>query len=55
MGAVRTLVGRYGGSVCAVRPDDLGAIVHQALVEIRNRQIHVTDTGELERCAEEGR
>jgi acetyl-CoA acetyltransferase len=55
VGAVRTLVGRHGGSVCAMRPDDLGAIVLQALVEIRNRQIHVTDTGELERCAEEGR
>jgi acetyl-CoA acyltransferase len=33
VGAVRTPVGRYGGSLSSVRPDDLGALVLQALME----------------------
>ena len=33
VGAVRTPVGRHGGSLSAVRPDDLGALVLQALME----------------------
>ena len=31
--AVRTPVGRYGGALAAVRPDDLAAIVIRALVD----------------------
>ncbi len=31
--AVRTPVGRYGGALAAVRPDDLAAIVIRAIVE----------------------
>jgi acetyl-CoA acyltransferase len=33
VGAVRTPIGRHGGSLSAVRPDDLGAIALEALVE----------------------
>jgi acetyl-CoA acyltransferase len=33
VGAVRTPVGRHGGALSAVRPDDLGALVLEALVE----------------------
>ena len=33
VGAVRTPIGRYGGALAGVRPDDLGAIVLKALVE----------------------
>ena len=33
VGAVRTPVGRHSGSLSAVRPDDLGALVLQALME----------------------
>jgi acetyl-CoA acetyltransferase family protein len=33
VGAVRTPVGRYGGALASVRPDDLGAIVLRALLE----------------------
>jgi acetyl-CoA acyltransferase len=32
-GAVRTPVGRFGGQLAGVRPDDLGAVVLRALVE----------------------
>ena len=31
--AVRTPIGRYGGALAAVRPDDLAAIVIRAIVE----------------------
>lgn len=31
--AVRTLIGRHGGALASVRPDDLGAVVLKALVE----------------------
>jgi acetyl-CoA acetyltransferase family protein len=33
VGAVRTPIGRHGGSLSSVRPDDLGAVVLGALVE----------------------
>src|ERR687894_1593241 len=33
VGAVRTPIGRHGGALAAVRPDDLGAIVLEALIE----------------------
>ena len=33
VGAVRTPIGRHGGSLSAVRPDDLGAVVLRALME----------------------
>src|SRR5207302_10176576 len=33
VGAVRTPVGRHGGVLSAVTPDDLGALVLQALME----------------------
>ena len=33
VGGVRTPVGRYGGSLASVRPDDLAAVVLRALVE----------------------
>ena len=33
VGAVRTPIGRHGGALSAVRPDDLGAVVLEALVE----------------------
>src|ERR671928_1029934 len=33
VGAVRTAIGRHGGSLSAVRPDDLGAVVLGALME----------------------
>jgi acetyl-CoA acyltransferase len=33
VGAVRTPIGRHGGSLSAVRPDDLGAVVLGALME----------------------
>jgi hypothetical protein len=33
VGAVRTPIGRHGGSLSSVRPDDLGALVLEALVE----------------------
>nr|MBP7496304.1 acetyl-CoA C-acyltransferase [Bacteroidales bacterium] len=36
--AVRTPIGRYGGVLSSVRPDDLGAIVIKALIE-RNQGI----------------
>ena len=31
--AVRTPMGRYGGALAGVRPDDLGAVVLRALLE----------------------
>jgi len=31
--AIRTPIGRYGGALSAVRPDDLGAIPLKALME----------------------
>ncbi|MHC4141000.1 MAG: thiolase family protein, partial [Planctomycetota bacterium] len=31
--AVRTPVGRYGGSLAAVRPDDLAALVIRQIIE----------------------
>ena len=33
VGAVRTPIGRHGGSLAAVRPDDLGALVLETLME----------------------
>src|SRR5215208_5849758 len=33
VGAVRTPIGRHGGTLSSVRPDDLGALVLEALVE----------------------
>jgi acetyl-CoA acyltransferase len=33
VGAVRTPIGRHGGALSTVRPDDLGAVVLEALVE----------------------
>ena len=33
VGAVRTPIGRHGGILSSVRPDDLGALVLEALVE----------------------
>ena len=33
VGAVRTPIGRHGGALASVRPDDLGAVVLEALVE----------------------
>ncbi len=33
VGAVRTPVGRHGGALAAVRPDDLGAVALEALIE----------------------
>src|SRR5829696_6633699 len=33
VGAVRTPIGRHGGALSAVRPDDLGAVVLEALTE----------------------
>ena len=33
VGAVRTPIGRHGGSLSAVRPDDLGALVLGELME----------------------
>jgi acetyl-CoA acyltransferase len=33
VGAMRTPVGRHGGSLSAVRPDDLGAVALEALIE----------------------
>ena len=33
VGAVRTPIGRHGGALSAVRPDDLGATVLEALME----------------------
>ena len=36
--AIRTPIGRYGGSLSAVRADDLGAVPHKALMA-RNPQV----------------
>jgi hypothetical protein len=33
LGAVRTPIGRHGGALSALRPDDLGATVFEALME----------------------
>jgi acetyl-CoA acyltransferase len=33
VGAVRTPIGRHGGALAAVRPDDLGAVALEALME----------------------
>ena len=43
VGAVRTPIGRHGGSLSAVRPDDLGALVLAALAERTG-----VDPGEVE-------
>jgi acetyl-CoA acyltransferase len=43
VGAVRTPIGRHGGSLSAVRPDDLGAVVLAALMESTG-----IDPGEVE-------
>ncbi|MGN6605312.1 MAG: 3-oxoadipyl-CoA thiolase, partial [Ginsengibacter sp.] len=40
--AVRTAVGRYGGALSSVRPDDLLADVIEALVK-RNGKIDVSE------------
>ena len=37
--AVRTPIGRYGGSLSAMRPDDLGAVPLKALME-RNADVN---------------
>ena len=44
--AVRTPIGRYNGSLREVRPDDLGAIVINALVE-RNPNLSVKEIEEV--------
>src|ERR1700722_2525987 len=36
--AIRTPIGRYGGSLSSVRPDDLGAVPLRALME-RNQEV----------------
>ena len=36
--AIRTPIGRYGGALASVRPDDLGAVPLKALME-RNPQV----------------
>ena len=33
VGAVRTPIGRHGGALSTVRPDDLGAVALEALME----------------------
>ena len=38
--AIRTPIGRYGGALAGVRPDDLGAIPLKALME-RNPQVEL--------------
>ena len=40
--AVRTPIGKYGGTLASVRPDDMAALVIKALVE-RNSDINVND------------
>ncbi len=36
--AIRTPIGRYGGTLCGIRPDDLGALALQALMQ-RNPRV----------------
>ena len=36
--AIRTPIGRYGGTLAGIRPDDLGAIPLQALMQ-RNPRV----------------
>ena len=40
---VRTPIGRHGGALASIRPDDLGALTIEALVA-RNRQFQHLDT-----------
>ncbi|NNC93988.1 MAG: acetyl-CoA C-acyltransferase [Chitinophagales bacterium] len=40
--AVRTPIGKYGGSLCNVRPDDLAAIVIKAIID-RNPELDVKE------------
>ena len=44
--AIRTPIGRYGGALAGVRPDDLGAIPLKALIE-RNPQVDWTAVDDL--------
>jgi 3-oxoadipyl-CoA thiolase len=44
--AIRTPIGKYGGVLSAIRPDDLLAIVIRALME-RNRSIDMNDVEEV--------
>jgi acetyl-CoA acyltransferase len=44
--AIRTPIGRYGGALKDVRPDDLGAVVLRALVE-RNPQVDWTGVDDV--------
>src|SRR3954468_3579956 len=41
--ALRTPIGRYGGALAGVRPDDLAAIVLRALVERSGIEPHLID------------
>ena len=44
--AIRTPIGRYGGSLSAVRPDDLGAVPLKALMA-RNPNLDWSAVGAL--------
>ena len=44
--AIRTPIGRYGGALSGVRPDDLGAIPLKALME-RNPQVDWTAVDDI--------
>ena len=38
--AIRTPIGRYGGTLAGIRPDDLGAIALQALMRRNPRVLY---------------
>ena len=44
--AIRTPIGKYGGALSTMRPDDLLAIVIHALMD-RNRSIDMNDVEEV--------
>src|SRR3954468_3969159 len=44
--AIRTPIGRYGGALAGIRPDDLGAIPLQALIQ-RNPRVDWTAIDEV--------
>lgn len=44
--AVRTPIGRYGGALSSIRPDDLGAIPIAAILE-RNASLDASDIDDL--------